>query len=197
MKNNSMYTKIEIRNEIREKKRAMTQEEIEEKSKKIWENLRSTKEFMEAELLYMYVSYNQEIMTKPYIKECIFKGKKVAVPKIIDGSMEFFQIDDMNQLEKGYQGILEPIRGRLICGESGLMLMPGLAFDKSLHRCGYGGGFYDTYLQKYDKGNLIKFALAYKYQIFEKIPVEKHDKILDAIVTEDEVVRRMKMAHNS
>ena len=75
-----MCTKIEIRNEIREKKRAMTQEEIEEKSKKIWENLRSTKEFMETELLYMYVSYNQEVITRPYIRDSIHNGKRVAVP---------------------------------------------------------------------------------------------------------------------
>lgn len=189
MKKNSIYTKIEIRSQVRAKKHAMTKEEIEEKSKKIWKNLRNTKEFIEAELLYLYVSYNQEVMTRPYIRESIHAGKKVAIPKIIDGVMEFFRIEDMNQLEKGYQGILEPIKGKLICGESGLMIMPGLAFDRNLHRCGYGGGFYDTYLQKYDKGNLIKFALAYEYQIFEQIPVEKHDKILNAIVTENEIIR--------
>ena len=51
-----MYTKIEIRNQIRVKKRAMTKEEILEKSNKIWENLRNTKEFIHAEYLYMYVS---------------------------------------------------------------------------------------------------------------------------------------------
>lgn len=183
-----MYTKIEIRSQVRAKKRAMTKKEIEEKSKKVWENLRNTKEFMEAELLYLYVSYNQEVITRPYIRESIHNGKRVAVPKIIDGIMEFFQIKDMNQLEKGYQGILEPSSGKLICEEPGLMLMPGLAFDRNLHRCGYGGGFYDTYLQKYDRGNLLKFALAYEYQIFEQIPVEKHDKILDAIVTENEII---------
>lgn len=188
MENNIIYTKIEIRNQIREIKHAMAKEEMLEKSNKIWENLKNTKEFISAEYLYVYVSYNQEVITRPYIKESIYAGKKVAVPKIIDGSMEFFQIEDLEQLEKGYQGILEPKDGRLIC-EPGLMLLPGLAFDRNLHRCGYGGGFYDTYLQKYDKGNFIKFALAYKYQVFEKIPVEKHDKVLDAIVTEEEVIR--------
>lgn len=184
-----MYTKTEVRDQIRVKKRTMTKEDILEKSNKIWENLRNTKEFINAEYLYMYVSYNQEVITRPYIKESIHAGKKVAVPKIIDGCMEFFQIEDIGQLEKGYQGILEPKDGKLIRKEPGLMLLPGLAFDRSLHRCGYGGGFYDAYLQRYDKGNLIKFALSYKYQVFEKIPIEKHDKILDAIVTEDEVIR--------
>lgn len=186
---NSMYTKTEIRNQVREMKRMMTKKEIQDKSKKIWENLRYTNEFMEAEYLYVYVSYNQEVITRPYIDESIRDGKKIAVPKIINGSMVFFQIKDMKQLQKGYQGIPEPVSGERICGKPGLMLMPGLAFDRNLHRCGYGGGFYDTYLQKYDKGNLIKAALVYKYQIFEQIPVEKHDKILDIIITEDEVIR--------
>lgn len=183
-----MYTKTELRNQVRVMKRAMTEKEILEKSKKIWDNLKRTREFREAACLYMYVSYNQEVMTIPYIQECMDMGKKIAAPKIIDGRMEFFQITDMTQLEKGYQGIPEPVSNKVVCGEPGCMLMPGLAFDRKLHRCGYGGGFYDTYLQKYDNGNLKKIALAYAYQVFGEIPVEQHDKVLDAIITEDEVI---------
>lgn len=184
-----MYTKKDLRNNIRAKKRGMTSQEIEEKSKKIWELLKHTEEFVKAQYLYLYVSYNQEVLTTPYIEECLTMGKKVVVPKIMDGVMEFFQIRDTKELETGYQGILEPKYHTLPCVEPGLMLMPGLAFDRTLHRCGYGGGFYDTYLQRYDRGQLIKFALAYDYQVFEEIPTEEHDKRLDAIVTECGIIR--------
>ena len=67
--------------------------------------------------------------------------------------------------------------------------MPGLAFDKSFNRIGYGGGFYDRYLSQ--KNKLYKAALAYESQVLEHIPAEDNDVKTDMIVTEESIYRNL------
>lgn len=176
--------------EVRKKKRKMTKEEICNLSKVIFEKLEQTPAFLEADTIYTYVSYNQEVDTKTWMEHLFQIGKKVAVPKVQGEEMNFYYISDTKQLAKGYQGILEPVTTECADGKSGLFLLPGLAFDRSLHRCGYGGGFYDRYLKKHADVSLKKVAVAYDFQIYEKIPVEEHDEKIDLLISEKEVLGR-------
>jgi 5-formyltetrahydrofolate cyclo-ligase len=64
-----------------------------------------------------------------------------------------------------------------------------VAFDKKLNRLGYGGGFYDRYIQKISKKKkVVKVGLAFSFQKLKNIPVNKHDKKLDIIITEKETI---------
>ena len=63
--------------------------------------------------------------------------------------MDFYKISGMDELKPGFFGIPEPVGDDPIEICDGIVIMPGLAFDYSMHRCGYGGGFYDRYLKKY------------------------------------------------
>ena len=115
-------------------------------------------------------------------------GKKVAVPKVLDdGLMEFYYIESFDGIEIGYCKIPEPVGGTVATDKKVLILMPGLAFDRNHNRIGYGGGFYDRYLERYADTEFTKVSLAYDFQIFDELKVEEHDKKIDAIITEDEV----------
>ena len=181
-----MKSKQEIRTEIFEKNRQMTKKEIDNLSKVIFEKLEKTPVFLESDTIFTYVSYNQEVDTKTWMERLFQMGKKVAVPKVQGKEIKFYYISDKEQLETGYQGILEPVTTECADGNTGLFLMPGLAFDRSMHRCGYGGGFYDRYLKKYADVFLKKVAVAYSFQIYETIPVEEHDEKIDLLVSEQE-----------
>ena len=76
-------------------------------------------------------------------------GKEIAVPKVQGLDMIFYKLTDFAQLEPGYYGIPEPVSGEIVQWEDALMIMPGVAFDRQNHRVGYGGGFYDRYLEKH------------------------------------------------
>ena len=78
-------------------------------------------------------------------------GKEVAVPRVDgDGIMHFYYLRSLKDLEPGAFGIMEPRADCRICEtEEGLLLMPGVAFDEQGHRVGYGGGYYDRYLEKH------------------------------------------------
>lgn len=123
----------------------------------------------------------------------------IAVPKVLsDGVMDFFTINSIDDLTKGYMGIPESKSCILPClfnETETLMLMPGLAFSRNGKRCGYGGGYYDRFLQK-EPGHL-RIALCYSWQLFEDFETENTDMYVDYIVTEMEIINCTKTRANS
>ena len=166
--------KKELRRQIREQKRAMTEEEIVARSEALGKLFRASQLYQQAKTIYGYLPYNQEVRTVPMLEQAILDGKQVAVPKVIGDDMVFIYLTDMNQVEKGYAGIPEPIANEPIAtDETALVLMPGLAFDPQGHRIGYGGGFYDRFLEK--EPDHPTLALCYEFQMLEHLETEEHD----------------------
>lgn len=164
--------------------------------------------FYRAEDLLCFVSYGSEIDTREILSEALRRGKRVYVPRVLaeagerweDGGgqrpgkdvgqpgkdvgqpgMEFFRIDSLDQLRKGYKGIMEPSGAseKYVCtperAERTLMLMPGAAFDCFRNRIGYGGGFYDRYLGDRPALQQRTIAVGFKCQMVEEIPAESTD----------------------
>lgn len=179
-----MKTKQELRREVREKKKNMTVAEITEKSQSIFASLEQMDMWKQEAVIYAYVSYNQEVDTRNRLANWLQQGKQVAVPKVHGEEMSFYFVDSVEQLQEGYQHILEPVTEQCADGHPGLMLMPGLAFDRQFHRLGYGGGFYDRYLERYSDRISKKIALAYEFQTYEEIPFASYDAAVDMIITE-------------
>ena len=139
--------KKSLRREIREKKRAMTEEEIVTRSEKLGELFVSTEAYQNAKSIYGYLPYNQEVRTVPMLQKAIADGKRVAVPKVYGDRMEFLWLDDLAKVEKSEMGIPEPIADDPIADDpTALVLMPGVAFTQQGDRMGYGGGYYDRFL---------------------------------------------------
>lgn len=182
-----MRKKEEIRKEVKEQKRQMSLEEISSKSEQIFTRLEKLPLWKAEDVIFSYVSYNQEVATRIRMEKWIRSGKKLAVPKVMGEQISFFLISSLDELVEGYQGILEPVTGECADGRDGIILMPGLAFDNQFHRLGYGGGFYDRYLNTHKNARLTNIALAYEYQVYEDIPYEPHDQLVDIIITEQSV----------
>lgn len=141
--------------------------------------------FHQAEEIFCYVSSKDEVKTDQIMQIAWKQGKKVAVPKVTaKGEMEFYYIQSIKELKAGYYGILEPTSDRLAQADQGLMIVPGICFDRKGRRIGYGGGYYDRYLRKHCPK--YKVALAYSCQMIEVIQTEEHDISVDMIFTERE-----------
>ena len=166
--------KSALRRQIREKKRAMTEEEIADRSAKLGEQFLKSQAYLDADTIYGYLPYNQEVRTTAMLEQAIRDGKKVAVPKCYGDEMKFIWMEDLSKVEKGYANIPEPIAdGPVADDETALVLMPGLAFDPQGHRCGYGGGFYDKFLAA--EPNHPTLALCYDFQMLPHLETEDHD----------------------
>ena len=173
--------KVSIRRQIREKKRAMTQEEILLRSEKLGQLLAQSPIYQSAKTIYGYLPYNQEVRTWDALQKAMADGKRVAVPKVYGDEMNFIYITDFSQIGTGYCGIPEPITDEPIASDkTALVLMPGLAFDREGHRIGYGGGYYDRFLS--DEPDHPTLALCYDFQIRENLPTEEFDIPVDTVI---------------
>ena len=173
--------KKELRRQIRERKRAMTEAEIQEKSRRLGQLFRESEAYRQATAIYGYLPYNQEVRTVQMLQQALLDGKRVAVPKCYGDEMRFIWMEDLSKVEKGYAGIPEPVAdGPVADDPTALVLMPGLAFDPQGHRCGYGGGFYDKFLEQ--EPNHPTIALCYDFQMFDHLETEDHDIPVDTVL---------------
>ena len=173
--------KKELRAKIRQLKRAMTEEEIVQKSEALGRLFEASEAYKNARTIYGYLPYNQEVRTTPMLQKALDDGKRVAVPKCYGDEMRFIYLDDLSKVEKGYCNIPEPIEdGPIADDPKALVLMPGLAFDPQGHRMGYGGGFYDKFLAS-EPGHPT-LALCYDFQMLPSLETEAHDIPVDYVI---------------
>lgn len=173
--------KQELRRAIRERKRAMTEEEIVERSNALAEKFYNSPAYQAASTIYGYLPYNQEVRTVPMLQRALDEGKRVAVPKVYGEEMRFIYLEDLTQVSKGYAGIPEPIADAPVADDKrALVLMPGLAFDPQGHRIGYGGGFYDRFLAQ--EPNHPTLALCYEFQMQVHLDTEEFDIPVDTVL---------------
>lgn len=181
MPEEALELKKNLRCDMKARRNALTDEEKKHAAANCLSKLKELPEFMNADRIYAYIACRNELETADIISWCLSHGKHVAVPKVHGGNMYFYEITSLEDCKPGAFGILEPIgeqKDRIT--KPGFMLVPGLAFDREKNRLGYGGGFYDKYLDTH-KG-IQTAALGYDFQLVEKIPVETHDKKMDYIV---------------
>ena len=185
--------KKEIRALMRSKKAALTEQYVAEYSERVTELFTAQPFYRDAQVLYAYLTFNQELRTDGLIRRAWADGKRVAVPRVLGkGVMEFYYIDSFDGFITSSFGVPEPPEDpeKLADEKDVLLLMPGLAFDRDHNRVGYGGGFYDRYIERKQRegARIYKPALAYPFQIVEHIPANEFDVRVDAVITAEEIL---------
>lgn len=184
-----METKEQIRKRIIQIRNQMSSHDVLQKSSLIAQKVLKTLEYEEADNVLLYADYRHEVMTREIFEDAVLRKKKVFFPKSNDnGTMEFYQVVSIKQLESGYKGIKEPVVNerylyRFERSEDTLVIVPGVAFDANGYRVGYGKGFYDRFLK--DKRQMTVIGLCFSSQLVEEIPHDEHDIKMDKIITEE------------
>lgn len=173
--------KKEIRKQMLKLRASLSNDYIQLATNQIRKKLQSDTIFQKAHTIGIYASYNNEVDILTWI-EPYLSLKQICFPVVKDKTMEFYQVDSLSELEKGTFGILEPTTNKKVMKQDiDLLIIPIVAFDKTNHRIGYGGGYYDRYLIGY-KGKTI--GLAYQLQEVDSIFYESFDLPLDKIITD-------------
>lgn len=153
-------------------------------------------EYVNAAELYLYAAVNGEVSLETLARKALADGKRIAFPLSQIGSprMDFYYVDDLQELKQGFMNIPEPVPNsqRLATPSEStpsIMVMPGVAFDKERNRLGYGAGYYDQYLSLHGNKFSQKIGVAYRFQIAKRVPAEEHDQKPDIIVTLDGIIK--------
>jgi 5-formyltetrahydrofolate cyclo-ligase len=137
------------------------------------------------------MSTPEEIDTGAIIQAAWLQKKRTAVPKADPArkTMDFREIQSLDQVKPMFAGIREPVEEgtfSVVPGDIDLLIVPGLVFSENGYRIGFGGGYYDRYLDRFQNSTA---ALALECQMKQELPTERFDRPVNVIVTEERVIR--------
>ena len=175
--------KAELRKKIFQEMKTLSQEQKQAMDQVLTERFLQHPFYQEAKTIATYLSFPHEFQTQELIEQALKDGKKVLIPKTYPkGRMEFV-IYDPQQLVKTSFGLLEP-QGDLEVVEPSqidLIHVPGLAFTTEGYRIGYGGGYYDRYLEHF-AGHTMSTIYPCQVQEFNS---EDHDIAVQEVLIDE------------
>ena len=182
--------KKELRESMLLCRSGLSKDEVSFLSHEIAKNVMQSEPFKNMEHICIYKAFRNEVSCDDIMKEAFIQDKHVYVPVTDVGRKEifFYEIFPDTEWKKGAYGIFETCISNKNCllDMAALILMPGLLFDRKKNRIGYGGGYYDKYLDNHT--HHITMALCYSFQVIREVPYENHDVRPDYIVTEKEII---------
>ncbi|WP_092921375.1 MULTISPECIES: 5-formyltetrahydrofolate cyclo-ligase [Romboutsia] len=146
-----------------------------------------------AKNIMLYLDFNNEVKTDELIVKLLSLGKTVSSPITIKEEKKLIpsQIIDLKDGVKiGTYGIREPkpeCSPEVEVKDIDVVIVPAVAYDKDCYRLGYGGGFYDRFIERL-REDAITVGIAFDLQIFDSVPKEDHDAQLDYIITESQIL---------
>ncbi|HSW35857.1 MAG TPA: 5-formyltetrahydrofolate cyclo-ligase [Candidatus Limnocylindrales bacterium] len=182
-----------VRKQILQIRDRLLPEEIKDKSSSIGRNLMSLPAYQNARTMMFFISFGSEVYTRSMVEESIKQGIQTLAPKAVPETRELIPskiIDWDGDLKPGAYGIPEPRAETLRPVDPAaidLLIVPGVAFDLEGNRLGYGGGYYDRFFPLL-RSKVPLVALAFELQILPQVPMEKWDRKVDYIITENRII---------
>lgn len=184
-----MSIKKELRDKYKIKRNTLLNKE--QLSNKIASLFLSSIIYKNSKTVLCYCAIGSEVNCNKIILTALEDGKKVAVPKCMDncGNMKFYYIKSVAELSKGMFAIPEPdsvsefdhLEGDTVC------VVPGICFDKSGHRIGYGKGYYDRFLSL--NKNIVSVGVCFEECLTENISAEEKDEKIQFLITEKRIYK--------
>lgn len=199
-----MISKEKVRKKAVETRDSLEEESRQQKSEEIVRQILKTEWFKQADVILSYHAFRSEVEVDALNQAVLAQGKKLYLPKtyVKEKQIRFFEIRDLSKLKRGYQKIWEPTGEEPEFSfeklqaeqKKALMIMPGTAYDARGYRMGYGGGYYDRYLNTHERqwkeAEFKTMFVAFSEQRMILVPRERCDVKPDCIVTEKEIIER-------
>lgn len=183
-----MQMKDTLRRELIKKRTAVADKAV--KDSLIREAFLCSDEYLSAKTVLLYASFGSEIDVDECIRDSLMLKKPTALPVCVNssGDMEFYLINSADDLKEGLFGIREPdtaVCKKLTDFDGAVCAVPAVAYDKRGFRLGYGRGYYDRFLQKF---NVISVGLCYNELVEDELPAENHDIPVKLIITQQGII---------
>jgi 5-formyltetrahydrofolate cyclo-ligase len=146
----------------------------------------------DARTVMAFASFGSEVDTGPIIEGLAGGGRRVVLPRVEGRVIVPVSYRSGDPVMPSSFGALEPAEGEPVGPkEIDVVIVPGLAFDRSGHRVGYGRGFYDRFLGLL-RPDALTMGICFSVQLVEEVPHGRGDRPVDLVVTEQGVERRVR-----
>lgn len=156
------------------------------------ELLELLEEFQRADAVALYAALRDELPTRPVFDACTRRGAMRLLPRCTaGGNLEFASVERWEDLRPGRYGVLEPPaeRAAIPLERADLVVIPGVAFDRAGRRLGRGQGYYDRALSSGAARSPFRVGFAFAFQLMGRVPTGPLDRDVDAVVTDEEILR--------
>lgn len=190
------HIKQALRQELRALRRALTPEKRTQAAERAQKRILALPVWQQARAVALYMALKEEVDTSQLLHQAWDSGKDVFLPRVRPdepGCMDFVRCAGPEDLAPGAFGLLEPLPGLpgLAVDDPQftptLMVLPGVGFDRSGYRLGFGGGYYDRFLE-HAPSSLLRLALCYQCQLLSHLPVAPWDQRVNCICTDKETL---------
>ena len=182
-------TKNSLRKSVLSFRSSLDKNDVLSMSADIFKQFLSIEKIRHASRFMLYVDFRNEVATREIISKLLDLGKEVYLPVTLKNEKKLIpkRIFSLDDLVSGAYGILEPNVDAPIINPSLLdvVIVPGSVFDKNGYRTGYGGGYYDRFLENTDA---IRVGVCFDFQLVDDVFPENHDKRMDFIITEKSIL---------
>ena len=173
------------------KRNSLTKKQVKQRSNEVQKLVEELPEFKNAKCIMLYYGVNNEVETRSLIEKALSLGKRIALPatNFEKRAMVAREINSLDELAETSQGLLEPKTQKPVeAKEIDLIIVPGVAFDKTCSRIGRGMGFYDSLLRK-TSTKIPLIGLCFEENLEEKLPIESHDVKMNIVITDKKIIR--------
>ena len=181
----SSNTKNSLRKSVLSFRISLDKNDVLSMSDDIFRQFLSIEKIQTSSRFMLYVDFRNEVATGEIISTLLDLDKEVYLPVTLKNDKKLIpkRIFSLDDLVSGAYGILEPNVDAPIIDPSLLdvVVVPGSVFDKKGYRTGYGGGYYDRFLENTDA---IRVGVCFDFQLVDDVFPENHDKRMDFIITE-------------
>ncbi|MDR2763930.1 MAG: 5-formyltetrahydrofolate cyclo-ligase [Tannerella sp.] len=157
-------------------------------SEQIWRLVEQLPHFREARRIACYHALPDEVQTTVFLEKWR-RHRQILLPAVQGEAMIFLPYQGENTLCEGAFHIMEPAgQVEKAFAEPELIIVPGVAFDRRLNRLGRGKGYYDRFLSAHPAPAI---GVCFQFQLFDRIPVDSHDRKMTWVVTEEEIIGKI------
>ena len=173
-----------LRRQARARRDGMTPEERERMSKEVAANVLALPAVVDATTVMAFSSFGSEVDTGPIIERLERDGRRVALPRVEGRDIVAVAYRSDHRARPTSFGVMEPAEGEKLAPEAiDVVIVPGLAFDRSGHRVGYGRGFYDRFLATLGP-DALTVGICFSAQLVDEVPHGEGDRTVDLVMTE-------------
>ncbi len=175
-----------VRKELLARRRQLSKNDYRRLSLQVQQQLLGSDCFVMARTLALYCPVNNEVQTYQLVVEALSQRKLVCFPRVNGDQLDFVEVSAVSELEIGNYNIAEPVAGQVVpVAQLDLIVVPGVAFDQSGGRLGYGKGFYDRELSGLT-ANTVTVGLSFDFQLCSELPQEDHDHPVQFLATQQQ-----------